>query len=71
MKIVKNTVPWIYVISDLNGKHIFGINYQKELEKQIKKILELKIVLKEKAINYMSNGKSMMILLTVGLIKKT
>ena len=26
---VKNTVPWTYVISDLNGKEIVGMFYKK------------------------------------------
>ena len=46
---------------------MFGTSYKKELQKkkkQIKKSLELK------EINYISNGKALIILLTVGLIKK-
>ena len=39
-------------------------------KKQIKKTLELKKYLKEKTINYMLNGKAMIILVTVGLIKR-
>ena len=30
---VKNTVPWTYVINDLNGEEIIGIFYEKELQK--------------------------------------
>ena len=41
------------------------------LKKQINNNLELKKCLKEKVINYMSNGKVMIIRLIVGLIKKT
>ena len=37
-----NTVPWTYVISDLNGKETIGMFYEKELQKQIKESLELK-----------------------------
>ena len=44
---------------------------KKNHKKQIKKILELKKELKEKAINDMSNGKATTILLTIGLIKNT
>ena len=29
----KNTVPWTYVISDLNGEEIAGSFYEKELQK--------------------------------------
>ena len=30
---IKNTVPWAYVISDLNGEGITGSFYEKELQK--------------------------------------
>ena len=33
---VKNTVPWKYVINDLNGEEIVGIFYEKELPKKKK-----------------------------------
>ena len=39
IKKVKNTVPWRYVISDLNGGEILG----RFCEKHIKKCLELKV----------------------------
>ena len=31
IKKVKNTVPWTYVINDLNGEEIIGTFYEKEL----------------------------------------
>ena len=40
-KKVKNTVPWTYVISDLDGEEIIGTFYEKELQKHIKESLEL------------------------------
>ena len=30
---IKNTVPWTYLISDLNGEKTAGIFYEKELQK--------------------------------------
>ena len=30
---VKNTVPWTYVINDLNGEEVTGTFYEKELQK--------------------------------------
>ena len=33
IKEVKNTVPWTYVINDLNGKKSIGTIYEKELQK--------------------------------------
>ena len=60
-----NTVPWTYAINDLNGAEIIGTVYKKELQKTNQK--EFRI---EKVINYMPNGKIMIIRLIVGLIKK-
>ena len=30
---IKNTIPWTYVINDLNGEEITGTFYEKELQK--------------------------------------
>ena len=30
---IKNTVPWTYIINDLNGEEIIGTFYEKELQK--------------------------------------
>ena len=61
---IKNTVPWTYIINDLNGKEITGTFYENELQKTNQK--EFRI---EKEINFMSNGRGMIILSIVGLIK--
>ena len=37
---VKKTVPWTYVIYDLNGDEIIGTFYEKELQRLIKRNLE-------------------------------
>ena len=48
IKKFKNTVPWTYVINDLNGEEIIGTFYEKELQKtnqeefRIEKIIERK-----------------------------
>ena len=34
---IKNTVPWTYVINDLNGEQIIGSFYEKELQKTSQK----------------------------------
>ena len=60
IKIVETTVSWTYVISDFNGGKTVGKKLEKKLQKQIKKSLELKKKSREKAINYMSNGKGNM-----------
>ena len=36
----KNSVPWTYVVSDLNGEDITGSFYEKELQKTSQKNLE-------------------------------
>ena len=33
IKKVKNTIPWTYVINDLNSEEIIGTFYEKELQK--------------------------------------
>ena len=66
---IKNTVPWAYSISDLNGEEISSF-YEKELQKTSQKEFRIEKDLKEKVINYMSNGKGIIIVLIVGLIKR-
>ena len=44
----KNTVPWTYVISDLNGEEIVGSFYEKELQKTNQKEFRIEIILKTK-----------------------
>ena len=68
---VQNTVPWTYLINDLNGEQIKSRFYEKELEKTDQKEFRIEKVIKTKVINYTSNGKDIIILLIVGLIKKT
>ena len=64
-------MPWIYVINNLNGKEIDGTFYQKEWQKTNQEEFRIEKVIKEKEINYISNGKVMMRHLIVGLNKKT
>ena len=35
IKKIKNTVPWTYVINDLNGEEIIGTFYENELQKTL------------------------------------
>ena len=58
---VKKTVPWIYVVNDLNGEEIVGTFYERNCKRQIKRNLEQKKQLKEKERRYMPNRKDMMI----------
>ena len=45
---IKNTVPWTYVINDLNDEEIIGTFYEKELQKTNQKEFRIEKVLKEK-----------------------
>ena len=48
IKKIKNTVPWTYVINDLNGEEIIDTFYENELQKTEKKEFRIEKVLKEK-----------------------
>ena len=45
---IKNTVPWTYVINDLNGEEITGTFYEKELQKTNQKEFRIEKVIKRK-----------------------
>ena len=47
IKEVENTVPWAYVINDLNGKKIIGIFYKKELQKTNQQEFRIEKVIKK------------------------
>ena len=67
---IKNTVPWSYVISDLNGEKSIGTSYEKELQKANQEEFRIEKVTKKKVISYISNGGDMIIHSIVELIKK-
>ena len=46
---IKNTVPWTYVVSDLNGEEITGSFYEKELQKTSQEKFRIEKVLKRKS----------------------
>ena len=48
MKEIKNTVPWTYVISDLDGGEIVGIFYEKEVQKTNQKEFRIEKVIERK-----------------------
>ena len=49
IKKVKNTVPWTYVINDLNGEEIMGTFYGKELQKTNQEEFRIEKVIKRKS----------------------
>ena len=46
---IKNTVPWTYVINDLNGEEITGTFYEKELKKTNQKEFRTEKVIRRKS----------------------
>ena len=48
IKNVKSTVPWTYVINDLNNEEIIGSFYEKELQKTNQKEFRIEKILKRK-----------------------
>ena len=62
-KKIKNTVPWTYIINDLNGKEIIGTFYKKKLQKTNQEGFRLEI-------SYTSYAKAIIIHLIAGLIKR-
>ena len=48
IKKIKNTVPWTYVIDDLNGEEINGTFYEKELQKIDQQEFRIEKVIKKK-----------------------
>ena len=48
IKKVKNTVPWTYVINDLNGDKIIGTFFEKELQKTNQQEFRIEKLIKTK-----------------------
>ena len=48
VKKIKNTVPWAYIINDLNGEEIVNSFYEKELQKTNQKEFIIEKVIKRK-----------------------
>ena len=48
---VKKTVPWTYVINDLNGEEVIGTFYEKELQKTNQEEFRIEKVIKKKRNN--------------------
>ena len=49
IKKVKNTVPWMHVINDLNGEEIAGSFYRKELQNTNQKEFKIENIIKRKS----------------------
>ena len=72
IKEIKKTVPWTYVINDLNDEEIIGAFYEKELQKIDQHEFKIEKVIKKKGdklyVKWKGYDNSFNI---VGLIKKT
>ena len=69
IKEVKNTVPWRYVINDLNDERIIGEFFEKELQKANKQKFRIQKVIKRKGNKLYIKWKVMMVHAISGLIK--
>ena len=49
IKKVKDTVPWTYIINDLNGEEFIGNFYEKKMQKSNQKEFRIEKVLKKKS----------------------
>ena len=45
---IKNTVPWTYIINDLNGKEIIGTFYEKELRNTNQQKFKIEKIIRKK-----------------------
>ena len=45
---IKNTIPWTYVVNDLNGEEIIGAFYEKELQKTNQEEFRIEKVIRQK-----------------------
>ena len=71
IKKVKNTVPWTYVINDLNSEEIAGTFYEKELQKTNQEEFRIEKVIKKKGDKIYVKWKGYDNSSIAGLIKKT
>ena len=62
IKKVKNTVPWTYIIGDLNGEEIVGMFCKKELQKTNQKEFSVEKVIKIKSNNLYFKWKGRVVL---------
>ena len=68
---INNAVPWIYVVSDLNGKLITGSFYEKELQKTSHEKFRIEKVLKGKGDKLYVKWKGYVNSFNSGVDKKT
>ena len=70
IKEIKNTVPWTYVIDDLNGEEIIGTFYENELQRTNQEEFKIEKVIRKKGDKLHAKWKGYVHLIA-GLVKKT
>ena len=69
IKKVKNTVPWTYFISDLNGEEIIGTLYEKESQETNETEFRLEKVIRRKGDKLYDNSfNSIDIIISLNII---
>ena len=71
MKKFKNAAPQTHVISDLNVEGVVQTIHEKGLKKANQTEFSIEKIIKRNGVNYMSNGKVMIICLITGSTTKT
>ena len=56
---MKNTVPWTYVINDLNREEIVGSSYEKKLQKTNQKKFRIEKVIKKLYVKWKGYNNSL------------
>ena len=69
VKEIKNTVPWTYAVSDLNGDETVGSFFEKELQKTDQKEFRIEKVIKKKGDKFYVKWKGYNSSFNIGLIK--
>ena len=64
-------MPWTYIISHIKDEEIVGTFYEKELQRRNQKEFRVEKVIKRKDDKVYVKWKAKIVLLTLGLIKKT
>ena len=71
IKKVKNTVPWTYVINDLNGDEIIGTFYEKKLQKTNRQEFRIEKVIERKGDKLHTKWKGYVSSFNSCIVKKT
>ena len=71
IKKIKNTVPWAYVINDLNGDEIIGTFYEEKLQKTNRQEFRIEKVIERKGDKLHTKWKGYVSSFNSWIVKKT